>query len=379
MADQTPSRRLRHRSPSTDDDDVPQVISPPPQQAPQPPFVPPVQQPSSEMSGVIEILRLLTDRQAPSASVTWGDLPTLDLSKEGEVDAWFLAFENKMRASGVPERQWHTKLEACPRFPQELKSKFTPLELGAYPLMRQRVLQTHGPIVPLPYYRHRIHHVRGEYREPIRRQLDTLLELHNRAARDANVPPYGELDLSYAFVYAFPPAVAARLAPQLAMARLSPEPLEVLYRLAPSENEATQNAVFAAVSQAQVPEASLDEDMEGPVLAAVSRTRRGKRAAPTLESALAPALAAVAKSLSALAPRPVKRPRGHCRNCGGSCTSRDQCPAQGRECHRCHKMNHYASVCQSAPASDPNQVNAPAVRPQPNRPFRFGPRPQPGR
>ena len=34
-----------------------------------------------------------------------------------------------------------------------------------------------------------------------------------------------------------------------------------------------------------------------------------------------------------------------CGNCGGSFPHKGPCPAKGKECHKCGKLNHYASVC----------------------------------
>ena len=41
-------------------------------------------------------------------------------------------------------------------------------------------------------------------------------------------------------------------------------------------------------------------------------------------------------------------PNQACQGCGKSCISRNKCPAFGRQCHHCFKMNHFSSVCRSA-------------------------------
>eukprot|EP00731_Ephydatia_muelleri_P001018 Em0001g1018a len=46
-------------------------------------------------------------------------------------------------------------------------------------------------------------------------------------------------------------------------------------------------------------------------------------------------------------------PRGkidRCRNCGLQ-HGRDSCPARGRKCHKCHRMNHFAKLCRSGQVS----------------------------
>ena len=39
-----------------------------------------------------------------------------------------------------------------------------------------------------------------------------------------------------------------------------------------------------------------------------------------------------------------------CRNCGLQ-HGRDSCPARGRKCHKCHRMNHFAKLCRSGQVS----------------------------
>ena len=36
-----------------------------------------------------------------------------------------------------------------------------------------------------------------------------------------------------------------------------------------------------------------------------------------------------------------------CQGCGGTCVDRRQCRAKGKTCHKCKKLNHFASVCRS--------------------------------
>jgi hypothetical protein len=44
--------------------------------------------------------------------------------------------------------------------------------------------------------------------------------------------------------------------------------------------------------------------------------------------------------------KPNNANRGKCANCGGiKHPTRELCPAQGKNCNYCHKMNHFASVC----------------------------------
>jgi phage-related protein len=45
-----------------------------------------------------------------------------------------------------------------------------------------------------------------------------------------------------------------------------------------------------------------------------------------------------------------------CQFCGFTIHDRAECPARDIECRRCSKKGHYARVCQSAPASQTQQI-----------------------
>ena len=47
------------------------------------------------------------------------------------------------------------------------------------------------------------------------------------------------------------------------------------------------------------------------------------------------------------------RPTG-CRNCGGSFPHKGLCPAKGKQCRKCGKLNHFQSVCRSRPIAQPS-------------------------
>ena len=40
------------------------------------------------------------------------------------------------------------------------------------------------------------------------------------------------------------------------------------------------------------------------------------------------------------------QPSKHCENCG-TLHKKDKCPAYGKVCHECKKMNHYSKTCRS--------------------------------
>lgn len=58
--------------------------------------------------------------------------------------------------------------------------------------------------------------------------------------------------------------------------------------------------------------------------------------------------------------RDMQRHTANCPNCGGSNHNREQCPANGKECNKCHKTGHYGKVCRSfrkQPQKQPHNVH----------------------
>ena len=52
-------------------------------------------------------------------------------------------------------------------------------------------------------------------------------------------------------------------------------------------------------------------------------------------------------------PRNYQQPRSmgqinRCRNCLGNCTNMQFCPACGKTCYACNRINHFASACRSS-------------------------------
>lgn len=59
--------------------------------------------------------------------------------------------------------------------------------------------------------------------------------------------------------------------------------------------------------------------------------------------------------------RPAVGPRRNCSNCGSKshASGAPQCPARGQTCRNCSKLNHFAKVCRSAPATGRPQYGRP--------------------
>jgi hypothetical protein len=164
----------------------------------------------------------------------WGEMAPLDLEDAEGLDVWFQAFEAKMAAAGEPRDVWGARFEQCPHVPTEVKTLYAADMAGGYPTLRRRILDAHGPLEPLGYYRDQLHQVRGASAPAIRTQLRRLLGLYNRALVDFGAPMgrLTERDLVYPFLRAVPEAVRSRLMEGLKLALQQADPLEVLYRAA---------------------------------------------------------------------------------------------------------------------------------------------------
>lgn len=70
--------------------------------------------------------------------------------------------------------------------------------------------------------------------------------------------------------------------------------------------------------------------------------------ATTSVDAVKPAPSSLMKPKQQSAPHTIT----NCSNCGGSHTTRrENCPAFGKQCHGCKKLNHYRQYCKSKPRS----------------------------
>src|SRR5699024_10545369 len=172
--------------------------------------------------------------------VSWNQLPKLDLSLSAEIDSWFMSFEARMTAARVPEEHWGAKFLECPSVEESLKVRAREVEPYSFFSLRRVILQEHGPIDPVNYFKRELYRVRGTNAEDVREALMKLLMLHNRAARDEGSQQLRERDLCYPFLEAFPVSVKATLERQLALIFAQEQPFEHLYRLAPSKRQSME-------------------------------------------------------------------------------------------------------------------------------------------
>ena len=290
--------------------------------------------------------------------VAWSDLPTLDPSKPSEVDAWFMKFEAKLKAAKVEAHRWAEKLEECPRVPQSLKTRLPAEALTDYATARRWVLKEHGPLNPVGHFRAMIYRVRGDTRDKVREELENLLVLYNRAAGDFDGPVFSKHDLIHPFIDAFPSETSQGLTRDLAFAMAQGDPFEQLYYRAPEKGQPSET-MLSVLEEAPEPEPKRPRMME-------RRSNYEDTQSPPRDSTQEK-LDRVLSQLAAITERSdggQERNRTPCSGCAGRCRSREDCPAQGRTCHNCGALNHFAAVCRRP--RFPRQYQA-------ARPFRQGP------
>ena len=279
-----------------------------------------------------------TTTSATTAVTVWGptswtDLAMLDLSKPDTIDAWFVAFEQKVRAARVVETRWAEKFNECPRVPQGVKSRIPTDSADEYKKLRLAMLKEYGPLNPVGYFRAQLYAVKGATRDVVRRRLEELLTLYNRAAADHNGPEFTKMDLIYPFIQAFPPAITADLQRDLGFALGQVDPLEQLFHRAPV------GPVGSLQVEKQAEEASTLLAVARPSGSGKKRQRVEVESSGPTTSELAAAITEMSRSIGKLARR--------CSGCGGQCEEKEQCPAFGKACHNCGGRDHFASACRS--------------------------------
>lgn len=302
-----------------------------------------------------EIPADLPSRGPPS--IRYGNMPTLDCTKPAEVDRWFLAFEGKMSGASVAERHWVACFHSCDRVSQEVKSAL-PVPCETYSAIRAHVLRRHGPKDAVGFFLAKLHAVRGTGRESVQQELERILTLLNRACRDAGEAVFSSKRLVWPFLLAFPPKIRQDLERHLGSALKTAEPFDALYEFAPAE--VTDEPLLAAVSEVTelvtpVAPPAGQEPEEYCQVAAVAPSNRLRG------DARFPQQVAQRGQVS-------KRPGGSCSGCGGTCTTPQICPAYGKPCNACGKMNHFARVCRSR-----QPPPAPSRAMNPPRPFQSRP------
>ena len=183
------------------------------------------------------------------------------------------------------------------------------------------------------YHRQEICNIQGSTSEPVREQLDELLTLHDRAARDEGLLTLRPSDLVYAFIKAFPPTVARALSKNVGLVADMKDPLEALTRMAPASEAANEMEPVAAVTESEVP-----------------RQKKRVRATDEEDDVLMK-IAALLDERGSREGRPAYGARGEnnaveCGQCGRPrCDCTTACAARGQKRYRCGGLNHFGRQC----------------------------------
>ena len=222
----------------------------------------------SQFAAFLEVVRTSFPLSAPAPppppvqvshreyKVSWNDLPKLDTSRAGQIDAWFMAFEQRLTAGLIPRERWAEKFSECPLVARTVKMALGVDNLVNYDLIRSSILTNHGPTRATSYFLKIMHEVRGHYREDVREKLLQLQALYNRAATDEGKTDLVTKDLCYAFIAAFPKETADHLERQLALVFTQDDPFEHLFKQAPSLPTANSQD-FSAVNAETPPDLPL--------------------------------------------------------------------------------------------------------------------------
>lgn len=270
-----------------------------------------------------------------------------------------------MASALVAPHFWAEKFLECPGVNEDIKARVREFAPRDYAEIRSKILAKHGPTRAPSFFMEQLHQVRGTTGTEVSNKLLNLRTLYNRAAEDAGKQSLTLEDLLYCFASAFPSATADALRKQIRGVSSRADPFEELVNLAPdgktttvhfvTDTTSTTNpsgAVGPSRSKRQQP---LPADIASLTAAVLNQIKRQR---PSFDPDFArTAQANPSPPSSNFAPR-----QGNCSGCGRNCQSRDACPAYGKPCFKCGKMNHFSSVCR-------NPVQ-PQNRPQQTRNFR---------
>lgn len=287
-------------------------------------------------------------------SLTWSDLKLYPGACD-RADAWFVSFEQKLKARRVNEDSWGEKFIECPKVGDELKRTIGEAGHTEYKAIRLFCLDRDGPLDPVGYFRHEIHKTKGTNRKDVCEKLTDLLALHNRAARDAGKEVWSERDLIYPFIAAFPQTVAKHIRGGLKIALMQPNPFLILVHRAPEAEEQPSAETLPLINSVQ-PEVVADKKRvreDDQLIAAIQDLQRDVRSSRL----------AVARA-----------PAQDCNRCGGSAHAIGSCPALNKTCRVCQKMGHFAVCCRARQPMN-SRTNAARAFEQPRPHGRFAPRP----
>lgn len=161
-------------------------------------------------------------------------------------------------------------------------------------------------------------------------------------------------NLLYPFARAFPAEISRQLLLQIPQVTQLSDPFEQLVQRAPS-NIDSATVDFAEADRmeraaAPAPTRTTTKAIDTFSVTPTSR-KRGNEAMFSKEEIMAMfgQLGLTANKAPRTAQRSSPGGRGPpCSGCRGNCTTRLQCPAQGKQCRSCGRLGHFAKVCKSS-------------------------------
>lgn len=320
----------------------------------------------------------IAQNQEASRGLPWSSVPKFSTEKPGEIDRWFCQFENVVRGANIRESSWLQRWHQCSQVEaSDKEAACQESSISDYGTLRRYFLSKYGPRYPTEYFRQEMHDLTADSAQEAKKELNRLLNLHNRAAKDNELPAMRPWQLVYYFLNAVPTGMRSALQQKLPDARDKPCPYEYLADCASAVKPASRLLVMADKEQeSDEPEGTPKDGHNLFVRGKQSRKQRefqrAMRGQPRHDHAEERLLALLEERFRRPAgPQPpAKRLRGSCPHCGGGCASREVCPARNGKCNSCGKPGHWAKVCrtQRRPmhnmGQNPNEV-----------PMRDGPRP----
>lgn len=343
----------------------------------------PVMMSMAQMTHLLNSVREMTPTPQTSASmapapvsnsgrdnfrpVSWTEMPMLECDPL-KVDRWFIDFEARMRSSLIRRENWLNVWYTCPKV--ENKDRDAVMEnadVMDYDSLRKFLLETEGPPFPVDFWRDQLGSISATDPNTAVREVNTLLNLHNRAARDAEVPLLKPSNMAYYFIRALPPRFQEALRERLPDARRQPCPYAYLRECA--KQLANRAKAYVAAEKTNTVVTGEDRLSDASALL-VKKTnkktqewRKRMREEEPSDSVLAYINAQVQRATRPTN-APTKRTRMECRRCGRECDGGERCPARNRPCNRCGKLGHWSQACR---VKLENQPSGPGRMANPNQ------------
>ena len=126
--------------------------------------------------------------------------------------------------------------------------------------------------------------------------------------------------------------------------------------------QAAVDAMILQTSNAKLRERALQENITYDMLMTLGVAKeQSARGAAALEKASGQSRVKIEEEVRRLRDenKPLKGKGKKCSRCGKpQCTGGTKCPANGKKCGKCHKLNHFAKVCRSKKQTDVSQLSS---------------------